>query len=295
MAPLSKQIQDAVVANCQAQSGEIIASLSRALNLTFEGPITAELHTLASFVAGPSGPGLVAALMVGSAAVVLAIPDQEQLLPSWCAAPDKAGESRLATLGQELGMLLLPDDVIAEDCRSGWVQHVGQAIARGKLADEAALMLQVKVDGGRMLRLFMAWPAGQPAAVLADPTKPAASQPPQAEPVRPQQPAAQPAPARRRPASMHDLPNYSRSLLKIEVPVIVTLASKRQPLGRIIELGPGSIIHFSKSCEEMLDLEVGGQAIAQGEPVKVGDKFGIRLTSLVMPSERFIPLSRPAR
>ncbi len=65
---------------------------------------------------------------------------------------------------------------------------------------------------------------------------------------------------------MNDLPNYSRSLLKIEVPVIVTLASKRQPLGRIIELGPGSIIHFSKSCEEMLDLEVGGQAVAQGEP-----------------------------
>ena len=93
---------------------------------------------------------------------------------------------------------------------------------------------------------------------------------------------------------MQDLPSYSRSLLKIEVPVIVTLASKRQPLGRIIELGPGSIIHFNKSCEEMLDLEVGGQSIAQGEPIKVGDKFGIRLTSLVMPCERFVPLSRPA-
>jgi len=90
---------------------------------------------------------------------------------------------------------------------------------------------------------------------------------------------------------MQELPSYSRSLLRIQVPVIVTLASKRQPLGRIIELGPGSIIHFNKSCEEMLDLEVGGQSVAQGEPIKVGDKFGIRLTSLVMPNERFLPLS----
>ncbi len=138
MATLSKEIQDAVVGNCQVQSGEIVASLSRALGLTFEGLVTAEPHPLATFVAAPSGPGLVAMLMVGSAAVVLAIPNDEQILPPWCPAPDKAGESRLATLGQELGMLLLPDDVMAEDCRSGWVQHVGQAITRAKLADEAA-------------------------------------------------------------------------------------------------------------------------------------------------------------
>jgi flagellar motor switch/type III secretory pathway protein FliN len=84
---------------------------------------------------------------------------------------------------------------------------------------------------------------------------------------------------------------YSRSLLRIRVPVIVTLASKKQPIARIVELGPGAIIHFEKSCEEMLDLEVGGQTVAQGEPVKVGDKFGIRLTSLTMPHERFLTLA----
>lgn len=84
---------------------------------------------------------------------------------------------------------------------------------------------------------------------------------------------------------------YSRSLLRIKLPVIVTLASKKQPIGRIVELGPGAIIHFEKSCEEMLDLEVGGQTVAQGEPVKVGDKFGIRLTSLATPRERFLTLA----
>ena len=69
--------------------------------------------------------------------------------------------------------------------------------------------------------------------------------------------------------------------------MIVTLAEKRQVLGRIVELGPGSIIQFEKSCDETLQLVVGGHTVACGEVVKVGDKFGLRITSMVMPGERF--------
>jgi flagellar motor switch/type III secretory pathway protein FliN len=87
--------------------------------------------------------------------------------------------------------------------------------------------------------------------------------------------------------SLRDLPAYSRSLLKIRVPLSVTLAEKKQPLGQILEIGPGSILQFEKSCEEMLDLNVSNLAIARGEAVKVGDKFGLRVTSLILPSERF--------
>ena len=94
--------------------------------------------------------------------------------------------------------------------------------------------------------------------------------------------AAAPA-AQRQPA----LPPYTRSLLRISVPVVVTLAEKRQSLGRIIEIGPGSILQFDKSCEEMLDLSVGNRSIAWGEAVKVGDKFGLRITSITPPEERF--------
>lgn len=86
------------------------------------------------------------------------------------------------------------------------------------------------------------------------------------------------------------LPGYAKSLLRIKVPVIVTLAAKKQPVGRIVELGPGSIIQFDKSCEEMLEMHVNEQLVGEGEAVKVGDKFGIRLTSLVVPGERFKPV-----
>ncbi len=79
---------------------------------------------------------------------------------------------------------------------------------------------------------------------------------------------------------------YSRSLLKVQVPVTVTLAAKKQSIGKIIELVPGSIIAFDKSCDEMLELEVSGHPIAEGECVKVGDKFGLRVTSLILPDEQ---------
>ena len=58
------------------------------------------------------------------------------------------------------------------------------------------------------------------------------------------------------------------------MPVRVTLASQRKSIQEIIELGPGSIVKFDKTCDEPLELCIGDRPIAQGEVVKVGDKFG---------------------
>jgi flagellar motor switch/type III secretory pathway protein FliN len=98
----------------------------------------------------------------------------------------------------------------------------------------------------------------------------------------------------RKACGLEDLPLYTRSLLKTKVPVSVILAEQRQPISRILELVPGTIIQFDKSCEEMLDLEVGGHRIARGEAVKVGEKFGLRITAIVRPEERFQPV-RPGK
>jgi flagellar motor switch/type III secretory pathway protein FliN len=85
--------------------------------------------------------------------------------------------------------------------------------------------------------------------------------------------------------------SYRRSLLKIETPVVVSLATTRLPVGRILDLGPGAIIQFDKPYDQPLVLEVGGRAIAEGETVKVGEKFGLRVTAMIMPAERFVPLA----
>jgi flagellar motor switch protein FliN/FliY len=88
------------------------------------------------------------------------------------------------------------------------------------------------------------------------------------------------APAGAPPASTNPiaaLPAYARGLLQIMVPVTVTLAAQRKPIQEIVELGPGSIVKFDKTCDEPLELAVGERVIATGEVVKVGDKFGLRI------------------
>jgi flagellar motor switch/type III secretory pathway protein FliN len=93
-----------------------------------------------------------------------------------------------------------------------------------------------------------------------------------------------------RPLTKESLPPLARSLLKIRAPAVTSLARTRMRVQQIVSLAPGSLIHFSKRCDEMLELEVAGQVIALGEAVKVGDKFGLRITSMKLPDERFHPL-----
>lgn len=83
---------------------------------------------------------------------------------------------------------------------------------------------------------------------------------------------------------MPNLPPHARSLLKLKVPVVATLATKKEPIGEIIRLVPGTIIHFAKSCDEMLELEVGDARLAVGEAVNVDDKYGLRITSMQRPN-----------
>jgi flagellar motor switch protein FliN len=86
-------------------------------------------------------------------------------------------------------------------------------------------------------------------------------------------------------AQAHDpiqgLSSHTRGVLKVTVPIRVTLASQRKSVQEIIELGPGSILSFDKTCDEPMDLMVGNHTLAQGEVVKVGDKFGLRIRNIV--------------
>lgn len=83
---------------------------------------------------------------------------------------------------------------------------------------------------------------------------------------------------------------FWKSLLRIDASVAVTLASKEMPVERILNLVPGMMIQFEKSCESPLLVEIDDQKIAQGEVVKVGDKFGLKITEIIHRDERWIPL-----
>jgi flagellar motor switch/type III secretory pathway protein FliN len=83
------------------------------------------------------------------------------------------------------------------------------------------------------------------------------------------------------------LPAHTRSLLRIPVTVRVTLARQRRPVSEIMELGPGTLVKFEKTYDKPLELSIGELPIAEGEAVKVGDKFGLRIGQIIRPHERF--------
>lgn len=84
--------------------------------------------------------------------------------------------------------------------------------------------------------------------------------------------------------------DFWKSLLRIEANVAVTLAHQELPVERILQFVPGVMIQFEKPCDTPLALEIDGNRIAEGEVVKVGDKFGLRITEICEREERWIPL-----
>jgi flagellar motor switch/type III secretory pathway protein FliN len=106
----------------------------------------------------------------------------------------------------------------------------------------------------------------------------------------PPRPAQPPRPEHALAERLAHLPAYTRSLLRIEVPVVVTLATSELPVSRVLDLCSGTLLHFKKPCDEPLILSVGNCEVAVGEAVKVGEKFGLRITSMVLPQEKFEPI-----
>ncbi|MEY2803484.1 MAG: Flagellar motor switch protein FliN [Pseudomonadota bacterium] len=54
----------------------------------------------------------------------------------------------------------------------------------------------------------------------------------------------------------------------------------------LMRLSQGSVVELDRIAGEPLDLLVNNTVVAQGEVVLVNDRYGIRLTRVVPPSER---------
>ena len=86
--------------------------------------------------------------------------------------------------------------------------------------------------------------------------------------------------------------NDINMILDIPVQLTVELGRTRIPIKHILQLAQGSVVELETLAGEPMDVLVNGYLIAQGEVVVVNDKFGIRLTDIVTPSERMRRLSR---
>ncbi|VCU69941.1 Flagellar motor switch protein FliN [Pigmentiphaga humi] len=81
-------------------------------------------------------------------------------------------------------------------------------------------------------------------------------------------------------------------IMDIPVTLTVELGRTRIPIKQILQLAQGSVVELDGMAGEPMDVLVNGCLIAQGEVVVVNDKFGIRLTDIVTPSERLRRLNR---
>ena len=86
--------------------------------------------------------------------------------------------------------------------------------------------------------------------------------------------------------------NDINMILDIPVQLTVELGRTRVPIKHILQLAHGSVVELEALAGEPMDVLVNGYLIAQGEVVVVNEKFGIRLTDIVTPSERMRRLSR---
>jgi len=84
---------------------------------------------------------------------------------------------------------------------------------------------------------------------------------------------------------------YWRSLLKIESQLSVLLAKRTMPVDRILNLVPGTMLQFDKLFDAPLTIEVDDHAIAECEVVKVGDRFGVKITQILERPESWIPVA----
>jgi flagellar motor switch protein FliN/FliY len=90
------------------------------------------------------------------------------------------------------------------------------------------------------------------------------------------------------PANAHDLD------LVFDIPVHVTveLGRAKMQIRNLLSLTYGSVIELDIMAGEPLDVMVNNCLIAQGEVVIVNERYGIRLTDIVTPTERLRKLNR---
>ncbi|MCB0365519.1 MAG: flagellar motor switch protein FliN [Bdellovibrionaceae bacterium] len=86
------------------------------------------------------------------------------------------------------------------------------------------------------------------------------------------------------------MPDHSDSnlglILDIPLRVTVELGRTKMVVSELLNLGQGSVIELSKLAGEPMEVLVNDKLVARGEAVVVNEKFGVRLTDIISPTER---------
>ncbi len=75
-------------------------------------------------------------------------------------------------------------------------------------------------------------------------------------------------------------------ILDVPLEMTVVIGSTKILIQELLQLGQGSVIALDKLAGEPMEVYVNHKLIGRGEVVVVNEKFGIRLTDIISPTER---------
>ena len=239
----------------------------------------------------PDEPGVLVAYHLSGSGLLCLLPKSAPL-PGWVDSPSPADEARLQTLALEWSLNMLPPEFEAAAFATLPVPSIAQAAAEAE-PHESAMIIPVGSGDDALAppRLFLILPVANAPVPKQEATLPQLTAAP-----RPSAPVSEPPPLFREyvPAShghATDAPSPKlQRLLGLPVSVSVRLAEKRVELGTLMSLTPGSLITFSKPCEDLLDLYVNNQRYCRGEAVKIGEKFGLKINEVGVVEHRTSPV-----
>jgi len=84
-----------------------------------------------------------------------------------------------------------------------------------------------------------------------------------------------------------------RTILSLDVPLVVVVAERTMTLGEVLCLRPGYIIELNKPAEDTLGVRINTRPIGTGNAVKVGENFGVRIASVGTKADRVQAMGTP--
>lgn len=81
------------------------------------------------------------------------------------------------------------------------------------------------------------------------------------------------------------------TILKLHVPLLVMVGECRRPVDDVLSMGPGAILELERPADSDLILMVNNKAIGNGQAVKVGENFGVKITKIESAHDRITALS----
>lgn len=69
-------------------------------------------------------------------------------------------------------------------------------------------------------------------------------------------------------------------ILNMNVPIIVRIAKKKMKIGEVMKLNIGTVMQFEQDAYQYIDLMVNNEIIGLGQPVKISENFGLKITQL---------------